>query len=204
MQTKEEIVEGFRRQEIQRATRRVLARRGLAGATMQAIADEAGLAKGTLYLYFADRDTLLEHAADGAFSELLARLEAIPAQGRSAADTLRALIAAKVAFFEENQDFLRAYTALRGSCEAEARQARGRRPQYQRYLLLLSSVLEAAMRRGELKAMDPQRVAVMVAEGVSAVLLRRLDEQPPRPARDDVDWIVELLLHGLTEERRTT
>jgi TetR/AcrR family fatty acid metabolism transcriptional regulator len=201
-QTKEEIVEGFRRQEIQRATRRVLARRGLAGATMQAIADEAGLAKGTLYLYFEDRDTLLEHAADGAFSELLSRLEAIPGQGRPLAETLRALIAAKVAFFEENQDFLRAYIELSTSCAPE--DPKRRRPQYQRYLQVLGGVFEAAMRRGEIKAMDPERVAVLVAEGVSAILRRRLDEHPPRPAGDDVDWIVELLLHGLTEERRTT
>ena len=58
--SKEEVVQEFRIQSIQDATMRVIARKGMAAATMQEIADEAGVAKGTIYLYFRDRDELVE------------------------------------------------------------------------------------------------------------------------------------------------
>lgn len=177
----------------------MIARRGLPGASMQAIADEAGVAKGTIYLYFKDRDDLLEQAASGAFTELLARLKDVLDAPRPLADSLRALVRTKIEFFDANQEFLRVYMATRypdGHAE-EHRHRRRRRPQYARYLELLTAHLAGAIRRREMKPMDPARVALLLAEGVSAVLLRRLSEAP-RPAVEDVDWIVELLLNGLS------
>ncbi len=53
-ETKEALVEQYRRDTIECAAQRVIARRGLAGASMAAIAEEAGVAKGTLYLYFEE------------------------------------------------------------------------------------------------------------------------------------------------------
>jgi AcrR family transcriptional regulator len=163
---------------------------------MQAIADRAGLAKGTLYLYFKDRDELVESSADVVFSELLARLEAVLSEPRPLADALRALIATKLEFFDRHHDFLRVYVAARGADPHTARQRRAKRPQYARYVARLTQLLAAATARGELKAVDPARVALFLVEGVSAILLQRLTETPP-PAEHDTRWIVELLLHGL-------
>ena len=59
-QTKQAVVEEFRVQEILEATLRVITRSGISGATMQQIADDAGIAKGTIYLYFKNRDELIE------------------------------------------------------------------------------------------------------------------------------------------------
>jgi AcrR family transcriptional regulator len=47
-----------KREQILDATARVLARKGLAGATTRAITTEAGCAEGTLYLYFKGRAEL--------------------------------------------------------------------------------------------------------------------------------------------------
>ncbi|MFN2240363.1 MAG: TetR/AcrR family transcriptional regulator, partial [Thermoanaerobaculia bacterium] len=49
---KEKIVEEFRSESIQDAAIRVIARKGIAGASMNEIAEEAGISKGTIYLYF--------------------------------------------------------------------------------------------------------------------------------------------------------
>ena len=63
-ETKDAVVEEYRRNTIQAAARRVIARRGLGRTSMAAIAEEAGVAKGTLYLYFRDRDDLLDGGLD--------------------------------------------------------------------------------------------------------------------------------------------
>ena len=200
--TKDALVEKYRRDTIQCAAQRVIAQHGLAGASMAAIAEEAGVAKGTLYLYFKDRDDLLDQAAGRIFDELLERLAGVLAVARPLRESLRGLVLTKLAFFDANQEFLRVYMALRLGGSDEARQRRRRRPRYARYLELLTGYLASAARRGEMKSFDPGRVALFFAEGTSAILQRRLEETG-RPPEEDVEWIVDLLLNGLCRGRRS-
>jgi TetR/AcrR family transcriptional regulator len=199
--SKHALVERFRRDSILDAARHVIARQGRGGASMQAIADEAGVAKGTLYLYFRDRDELLQQTGDLVFDELLARLKAVLDEPRPLPESLRDLVRTKLEFFDESQDFLRVYMALRHSGgAAESRRRRRQAPQYARYLEMLTRHLGAAAARGEMKPFDPERVALVFAEGVSAILLHRLDGHE-RPRVEEVDWIVDLLLNGLCPRR---
>ncbi len=200
--TKEEVVEQFRRDTIQAAARRVIAQRGLAGASMAAIAEEAGVAKGTLYLYFKDRDDLIEQAAGRVFDEILERLKSVLDGGRPLRESLRELILTKLSFFDAHQDFFRAYMALRLAGVDESREPRRRRPQFFRYLEMLTRYLAAAAERGEMKPFDPARVALFFAEGTTGILQRRLVE-PGRPPEEDVEWIVDLLLNGISTGGRS-
>jgi AcrR family transcriptional regulator len=200
--TKHALVEEYRRDSIQKAARRVIARRGLAGASMQAIASEAGVAKGTLYLYFRDREDLVEHAAERIFDELLQRLGAVLAEPRPLRETLPSLLRTKLAFFDENQEFLRVYVAFHDAAGTSAHLRRRKRPQYARYLELLGAHLAQAARHGEMKSFDPGRVALFVAEGTSAILRQRLQE-PSRRVEDDAKWIEDMLLFGLSSGGRS-
>ena len=201
-ESKAALVEQYRRDTIQGAAQRVIAQHGLAGASMSAIAEEAGVAKGTLYLYFKDRDDLLDHAAGRIFDNLLDRLKEVLAGKRPLRESLRELVRTKLTFFDENLPFLRVYMEVRLGRSDEVRRHRRRRPQYGRYLELLTEYLAAAARRGEMKAFDPARVALFFAEGTSAILQRRLEETG-RPPEEDVEWIVDLLLDGLCPRGRS-
>ena len=46
--------------------------------------------------------------------------------------------------------------------------------------------------------MEPSRVALFLEEGVVAVILQRLAEDGSPDASEDVDWIVDLILHGIS------
>src|SRR5512141_825032 len=103
--SKEEVVQEYRIQSIQDAAMRVIARKGMAGATMQEIAEEAGVAKGTIYLYFRDRDELVEKTFETAITHLLGRIESAMAAGRTFEEKLRGAMSAKFAYFGENREF---------------------------------------------------------------------------------------------------
>jgi AcrR family transcriptional regulator len=51
-----EIAKAVRKEEILGSARRVFAARGFRGTTMADVADEAGIALGTIYLYFASKE----------------------------------------------------------------------------------------------------------------------------------------------------
>src|SRR6266478_2510070 len=111
--SKEEVVQEFRIQSIRDAAMRVISRKGMAAATVQEIADEAGIAKGTIYLYFRDRDDLVEKAFENAMGDLHKRVdEALEKEG-TCEQKLRAVLAAQIGFFRANREFFRLYMSLR-------------------------------------------------------------------------------------------
>lgn len=60
------------REDLLAAARRVLAKRGLAGATSREIAKEAGVAAGTFFVHFPDVDALVEALLDDHIAAALA------------------------------------------------------------------------------------------------------------------------------------
>lgn len=198
--TKEQVVQEFRTQEIEAAAVRVIADKGLAGATMEVIAKEAGVAKGTIYLYFQNRAELLQSAADATYSELLERLEAVLAQDLEFADKIRALVLALLDFVDSHRDFFRSYLALRyaGSDVAEgSRIARPRISQYQAYLRRLTEFLRGAIEPTREPTLDPAKLAFFMSEGINAILLQRLEEHEPADLETEASWITDVLINGI-------
>jgi AcrR family transcriptional regulator len=197
---KTQVLEEFRVQSIREAAARVVAREGVAGATMQGIADEAELAKGTLYLYFKDRDALLASVGEDAFVGLLARVKALLSQKRPFEELLRELVEMDLRFFDENTELFRFYHEMiernRG-----ARKHRECSPTFNEYIDTLTRFMEKAMKRREIRRRDPQRPALFVAEGIVSILVRRLSEGSSPPIEDDIDLIAGTVLHGVHIER---
>jgi len=68
-----------RRETILDAALTVFAERGFEAARLDDVAAQAGVAKGTLYLYFKDKEALFEEVVRGAASPIIERLGAIAA-----------------------------------------------------------------------------------------------------------------------------
>jgi AcrR family transcriptional regulator len=201
IKSKEEVVQEFRIHSIQEAALRVIARKGMAAATMQEIADEAGVAKGTIYLYFRDRDELVEKTFENAIGQLHKRIDAELLGDRSFDEKLRAMIAAKLEFFRENREFFRLYSSLRqpeGSPQQQRRQKRTCQPQYEARLRHLANLMQEAMTRGEIRQMDPYRLALLIAEGSTAIVLERLNEESSPSETEDAELIASVILDGIS------
>jgi len=198
--SKEEVVHDFRVQSIQDAAMRVIARKGMASTTMQEIADEAGVAKGTIYLYFRDRDELVEKTFESAMSQLHARVDAALELDLPFAEKLRAMLGAVSGFFRENREFFRLYISMRfpeGNPQQQRRQKRTCQPQYQTRVQRIAEVLREAMDRGEIGVTDPRRLALFIIEGSNAVIIERVMSETPASADDDVDFLTDTILGGI-------
>ena len=90
--TKKEVVAAFRTGEILAAARRLMDQKGVDALTMDEIAQAAGVAKGTLYLYFGSKDELIQ-ALLSQVGEAIARdLEAILAKPAPPRDKLQQVV----------------------------------------------------------------------------------------------------------------
>ncbi|MBK8596689.1 MAG: TetR/AcrR family transcriptional regulator [Holophagales bacterium] len=199
-----ELLEPVRIREIGEAALRVVSRKGLEGMTMQEIADEAGLAKGTLYLYFDSREELVVHVAESAFQELhLAVTEALGREG-TFPDRLAAATLTHVEFFEHRRDLFRLFLSVAHpgpGADHSARHHRSGHPLYRAYLDLFASFFAAGQARGEIRPFPPDRLALFVAEGLAGLILRRLGETDPPPVEEDVRLVVDALTGGIHVRR---
>lgn len=176
-------------QSIRDAASRVVSQHGVANATIDAIAAEAGIAKGTIYLYFKSREELLEHAADHAVQELLAQIEGLLRSSEPFDTQLRGFIRTVVSYFDEHQNFFRLYQA---ACQKDECRSR----HYVNYFRSIRDWIKRAMEADRVRRLDVDRVALVLTESLSAVIRRRQSETPP-PIDADAEWLASLFLDGL-------
>src|SRR5690349_24024592 len=96
--SKDEVVSAFRRDQILTAAHGVFAGRGFKDATVGDIADAAGIAKGTLYLYFKSKEDIYCAALNRGLDDLHALTSAALEKAGGAREELHAFVETKVRF----------------------------------------------------------------------------------------------------------
>lgn len=187
--TKQQVVQEFRMQSIRDAASRVVSQYGVAGATIDAIAAEAGIAKGTIYLYFKSREELIESTANHAIDELMEEVRnALDADGPFDVQ-FRRFFRTVLVYFDEHRNFFRLYQAACGSGECRSRR-------YAQYFDHIQAWIKRAMKADRIRRLDPERVALVLTQSLSAVVERRGVDSPP-PVDADTEWLASLFLDGL-------
>jgi AcrR family transcriptional regulator len=112
IQERKERERSQRRLAILSSARSAFIKHGLATTSMDRIAKEAELAKGTLYLYFHSKDELLMGLIANDLEQLIERLSRVAATKQRADDKLVAAFEEFHAFSKENQFFFQVMTQL--------------------------------------------------------------------------------------------
>ena len=193
MRTKEDVVEEFRKQTICDAAMRVVARKGIKNVTVQDIADEAGVAKGTVYIYFQSRDEILARTMEGATEKLVEKLSYACRECRSFREIMEQRIRTQFLHFEENRDFFRLYLAM---AEPFGEKRLKQHPTYLNYLKQLETILRDAIARGEVRDADVGRLAISVAAVVREIILNRIIDRDPPPMEDDIRFAVDFVIRA--------
>jgi len=156
-----------RRKAILDAAASLLVANGLAGTSVDAVAQRAGIAKGTVYLYFASRSDLLaalrSRYAEGLADRAGSILEhADPADPGSVTDAFERLAAELLDYVHANQ---RLYHVL--FHEAPGHQEQAREPLRH----LVAGLLSQAMDQGALTPTDAGVLAGFLLDGLHGAML---------------------------------
>jgi AcrR family transcriptional regulator len=180
------------------AAEKVAARDGLASASLQAIADEAGVAVGTIYNYFQDRKLLFEELFARRREELYGAVDAAAKAHTRARfeEQLGAYLRAVFEFFDARRTFL--YLAL----EAEGLkptivkgQDGRRRPAMQQLQERAERVIEVGVREKRVRTDAAALASVLLVAFLRGILLSGLDD--PGPFASRADSVAQLFLGGV-------
>jgi AcrR family transcriptional regulator len=170
------------------AAEEVIAARGIEATSIAAIAERAGVAVGTLYNYFPDRDTLLASLFRLRREQLLPLLEsaAFAARRLPFERRLRAYLAAALAIFEERRRFLQVAVSI----DQKAIKIKDRKPAT---LQSMTEALADIMR--EVAPAHAEAYAHMMVGALKALVLYRVERG--ESIVDDADTLVDTFLQGI-------
>jgi AcrR family transcriptional regulator len=197
--TKEEVIKEYRVREILEAARRVIGRYGFEGTTIDRVAEEARVAKGTIYLYFSNKDDLLHAAVLEGLRAIVTDCYRSDHPEKAPLDRIRDLVLGQFRIQSSNQDFLKAFFLESSFVTFEPGDQRGEelRRLYTEFLDFMASILRDAIARGAVRPIDPQLVSFMLSEMITGCLRRRLLGLASTPVEDDSDAVIELFLKGV-------
>lgn len=207
-----------KRVRILSAAERVFAKRGFFASRVSEIAKDAGVADGTIYLYFKSKDDLLislfESRMEQVNTALRASIAEVPAS--KPADQLRAFIRAYLKLVHDEPAAAEVLTIeLRQSSKFMKEYEN---PQFADFLRTLGGIIQTGQDQGELDEAIPAHVAARMIFGMldelalAWVLARQPIKQSAispatpgtRPKKFDIvraaDWVVALVFNGLMKE----
>lgn len=179
----------------------VFAEKGFHSATVDEIAERAGLGKGTLYRYFANKETL--------FSELVRlRLEELEKSAKAVLngqDDVLTMIAKYLHtyfdFFDRNQRLYRVIVQERMDVGEQVQDIYVKK--IMRRIPLLKRKIYGASQQGVLKDVDFQTVFYGVMGFVHGVMQKWLSCDCSYPLVDEVPTVMEVLFYGFVKSPKS-
>ena len=199
VKTKKDVVTEFRCSGILEAARKVFAKKGFHEATVDDIAETAGVAKGTVYLYYASKRDLYFAALKFGIAEMYSLLLDELKQVSTPQEKLRILIATKLAYFDENRDFFKIYyselgnipTTHPGGIDNEFKSL------YQEQARLVETILKEGARKKVIRNLRTEQTAFAISDVIRGVVTHRILGWSKSKISHDVDFIFDLIWKGI-------
>ncbi len=199
--TKKDVLAEFRHAEILAAARGVFADKGFAGASVDEIAQAAGVAKGTIYLYYPSKRDIYFAALREGLSALGAETQKNVLGAKSLHDKIRAYVETKVRYCDRHRDFFKIYFAELGNMVT---QHETRDSGFERVFLDQVALLEDAVREGEeggeTRDLPARSVAFAIANLTRGAITQRLVGWTEGSIEREVDLLVDLVWKGISSE----
>ncbi|MBV8516079.1 MAG: TetR/AcrR family transcriptional regulator [Acidobacteria bacterium] len=187
------------------ATERLLVRYGYAKMTMDDLAREVGVGKGTLYLHFASKEEVVLSRIDRIVAQIVGELRAIAARKRDAGARLREMLAARVLLrFDRARGYAQSMDAMLAAIRPGLLARREKH--FAAEAAVFQELLEEAARDGTFRVANPAAAAQALLIATNALLpysltARQLGSR--RAIEERVSTLATLLVDGLRSRRKS-
>lgn len=194
---------GDKRERILDAAELIFAKHGFFAARVAEIAKEAGVADGTIYLYFKSKDDLLISLFESRMERVNNQLRDAVSAGETPTDKLRIFIHTQLKMVHSNPNVAEVLTVeLRQSSKFMKEYAN---PRFGEFLRLLADIISEGQQSGEFTAdVPPAIVARMIFGAVDELALAWLLGGGEKfDIVRAADWVGAIIITGLERQQRS-
>jgi AcrR family transcriptional regulator len=194
-----EVLRDFRRDQVIETARRLFGARGTTDVPMEEIAAEAGVARSTVYVYFANRDELLRACVQSMYDRLQDAVSLVDAEQASPRARLYSLLIGVLERVDESPAFFRLAMATHGTGGEGSAAVGGALMLIGLDMMrVLEQLVDAGVSSGDFRAdLDPERAVVLIGQQIYGALSVRAGEPDPLPAPRAAEEICEFVYQGL-------
>jgi TetR/AcrR family transcriptional repressor of nem operon len=197
--TKKEIVTEFRTREILAAARRLMQSRGVEAVTVEEIAAAAGVAKGTVYLYFQGKEDLIQALMSQVGENLIKDLETLLAKPGTTGEKLDVLVTGLMKFVEEERFLFPFYVrdVIRGAVSERQGLGNHHRELEAKFMALLERFFAEGVQAGEFFPADPRLLSYLLRGLMRAVSYYQMTQSQKVAVGEALPVVKTLLSSGL-------
>jgi TetR/AcrR family transcriptional regulator len=197
-EAKQEILRQFMGTSIAQAAKTVFAERGYQGATLEEIAQRAGMSKATIYIYYKNKDDLFIQVVEELIHTAMTETAREAASAQPPVEKLAAIVRSQITFYEREREFFRIYLNEKHGLEVAPKDPHKQalRAMYLQMVDVLTKVLQEGIDSGALQPMDSRRLAFFLQEMMNSVLVQRIQGKAKTSVDEDVAQLLDLFLHG--------
>lgn len=195
-QDRKKALEALTRQGILDAAMGLLMKDGIQGLTMDRVAAEAGVAKGTLYVYFKNKDEILDAAVEASFDPLIGDLAALLSGNETPDRKIAEFSRCHLRFFDEHRDLIRIIFYDRERTHSEKNHYADER--YRTMVRQVADVLDEGVRQKVFVPLGSMKVAAMFIEANMGMVMQRIHDGISGDVEKDARQVTKLFMDGLT------
>jgi AcrR family transcriptional regulator len=196
--TKKAVVAAFRTGEILAAARNLMDRQGADALTMDEIAQAAGVAKGTLYLYFESKDELIQALLSQVGEAMVLDLQAILDTSAPPPEKLRQVVSLLLNYVDRESVlfpvYLRELVRFRSGRKAAMT---GLQALEERIVALITTILAEGIAQKHFIPADPRLLAFLLKGLVRAVGYYQMTRDDKDAVQDNLRVVLTLVFSGL-------
>jgi AcrR family transcriptional regulator len=198
IRTKKDVVTEFRTAGILEAARRVFATKGFSQATVDDIASAAGVAKGTVYLYYESKRDIYFAALKSGIEQMYSKLDEELKKVSTPEEKLRTLIGVKLAYFDDNRDFFKIYYSELGNiCIHPGAIDSEFMAMYLDQAKVVEAILKEGARKKIIRPVRTEQTAFAISDVIRGVVTQRVLGWSKSKISQDVEFIFDLIWKGI-------
>jgi AcrR family transcriptional regulator len=190
-------VSGRKRSAILEAALTIFSQRGYAEASVDDVAEEARVAKGTLYLYFKSKEELYLAALASDLRAMAAEARKEMERAHSLREKLRAFLRVRLEYTKSRENFLRIYLAEYGSMFLKTTLSRELIRMLKQNMRYVARVIEESSQRGEIGPVPAGATAAALFDLSRGLAERRLLRWKEFWVADEIEFSIDVLLSGI-------
>ncbi|OBR93515.1 MULTISPECIES: TetR/AcrR family transcriptional regulator [Clostridium] len=176
---------------------KVFSKNGYSGATMDAIAADAGVAKGTLYYHFKSKEEIFKYIIEEGMNVIRKSIEDESQNETNPLNRIKIVCKVQWGLVYENRDFFKVVMSQLWGQEVRQLELR---EYIRKYIVYIQSYLDDAMEKGYIKTCNSSFLAYDLFGTICSVAVYELINEKNKDLNEMIDNLMYRILNGIKGE----